>query len=208
MSSGNRTVPCSCGGVRDSRATQCSACRWRAVRTATAARAVGWQDAGVRRVERTERADQEMARFARVGGDGDCWRWTGMNNGRGYGLVHLEPGRRAYAHRYAWVVANGCDVPSGRLVCHTCDNRWCVNPAHLYAGTMSDNARDAVIRGRIDRVASGRKISATRRAWTHCKNGHPLSGDNLYRTPSTGQRVCRTCKAALAKARACKRRVS
>lgn len=36
----------------------------------------------------------------------------------------------------------------GHLACHTCDNRPCCNPRHLYRGTRQDNARDATTRGR------------------------------------------------------------
>ena len=33
------------------------------------------------------------------------------------------------------------------IVCHTCDNKLCVNPEHLYLGTYKDNLTDAYVRG-------------------------------------------------------------
>ncbi len=39
-------------------------------------------------------------------------------------------------------------IPDGLFVCHHCDNRKCINPEHLYVGTVQDNNNDRVVRGR------------------------------------------------------------
>ena len=69
-----------------------------------------------------------------------CHHWTGSIMPNGYGQIHSN-GRTAYAHRVAWELANG-PVPDGAFVLHTCDNRRCVNLAHLWLGTYLDNIND------------------------------------------------------------------
>lgn len=77
-----------------------------------------------------------------------CWTWKGSVGGNGYGKFRLPGRKSAHAHRVAWELANG--QPLGdRFACHTCDNKVCVNPMHLYAGDRLTNAADAVARGRI-----------------------------------------------------------
>lgn len=75
-----------------------------------------------------------------------CWEWTGSLNTSGYGHLRVN-GRLIIASRYAWERAHG-PIPEGACVLHTCDNRKCVNPKHLYLGTHKQNARDRSERGR------------------------------------------------------------
>jgi hypothetical protein len=83
-------------------------------------------------------------------GDG-CWEWQGSRDRDGYGIIGASRHQRAKrAHRVSWELHNGQPVPDGLDVLHHCDNKPCVNPAHLYTGTDSDNARDAVERGRLN----------------------------------------------------------
>lgn len=78
----------------------------------------------------------------RKGSPSECWEWTRSIGTGGYGKFGID-GVIEGAHRMAWTITNG-PIPEGLFVCHSCDNRKCCNPAHLWLGTIQDNLRDMV----------------------------------------------------------------
>jgi len=82
-----------------------------------------------------------------VGKPEDCWAWTAHKTAKGYGRMSMKPSEPVRAHRLAYMLANGA-IPPGLSVLHRCDNPPCCNPRHLFLGTIADNNRDMVEKGR------------------------------------------------------------
>jgi hypothetical protein len=83
-----------------------------------------------------------------------CWLWTAGTTGPGYGCFAID-GKSYAAHRIAYCLTKG---PTRLYVCHTCDERSCCNPAHLFAGRSKANGLDAAKKGRTSRRVLTPKI--------------------------------------------------
>jgi len=88
-------------------------------------------------------------------GANDCWPWTAGTFGGRYGAFQID-GRPVTAHRMAYSLSNG-EVPDDKVVCHSCDNPLCCNPAHLFLGTHADNMEDKTEKSRQYRPPTGEK---------------------------------------------------
>lgn len=114
-------------------------------------------------------------------GDDECWPWTGAKTSAGYGHIARggEGGGTVLAHRVSYELARG-PIPDGLVLDHLCRRRDCVNPAHLEPVTFGENCM------------RGTGIAPQNAARTECRNGHPLTPDNVRIAPN-GHRVCRAC---------------
>lgn len=75
-----------------------------------------------------------------------CWIWKGRTDRQGYGWFRWDY-RDQKSHRLSYQWAKG-SIPQGQFVCHSCDNPSCVNPDHLWIGSLQDNHRDMMNKGR------------------------------------------------------------
>ena len=85
-------------------------------------------------------------------GPDECWPWMGRLTLKqdGYGYIGIG-GKEYVAHRVAFALANPGKIefaaPKNKsekgFVLHSCDNRICCNPSHLFLGSYDDNNKDA-----------------------------------------------------------------
>lgn len=118
-----------------------------------------------------------------------CWIWFGCRDRKGYGHITLRGQQpdTVGAHRvmYAWLIAPLPVGKTGGEVDHLCKRTSCCNPVHLELVPSEIN----VERSDFPPALNKRK--------THCRRGHPLTGDNLRNLPN-GRRGCKTCQNAAA----------
>lgn len=122
---------------------------------------------------------------------GGCWLWLGAISAKGYGRFGLR-GRNRLAYNVAYELFVGPIPDDGLVFDHVCEEKSCVNPAHLQRVTNRVNVQ---------------RYFQRRPARTHCARGHDLTEDNVY-VFATGRRECRTCVRAYSNAWAAHRRAA
>lgn len=141
--------------------------------------------------KKIRRLGVHSAPISAFGASEQSWLWQGFvqpvrltSRGLhvgGYGDIGYR-GKGRPVHRVMWMLVKG-PIPPKMDVCHECDVRHCCNPDHLWLGTRKQNLLDMADKKR------GNKASKT-----HCKHGHPLSGDNVRLSNNGRRRSCKECQ--------------
>lgn len=119
-----------------------------------------------------------------------CWLWLGTMLSRGYGVFKWRA-QPHLAHRISLRFA-GREIKPSLTVDHLCRTKSCVNPDHLEVVSVRENLL------RAPNSPSTKNLQKS-----HCKNGHPLFGENLLVVPRPSgrtERWCKTCTAATSRA--------
>lgn len=122
---------CACGRPKEAKAQTCRIC---------------W-------LVKPKKADLASRFWEKVDKTENCWIWTAAVDRKGYGKLGMRidgKPRTVQAHRVAYQMLVG-PIPDGMVLCHRCDNPPCVNPTHLFVGTIADNMRDMARKGRFSR---------------------------------------------------------
>jgi hypothetical protein len=90
--------------------------------------------------------EQHWSRYVSDRPVNKCWEWQGTKDKDGYGKFCHDK-KHLRGHRASYIIHHG-EIPDGLLVCHTCDNPSCVNPAHLFLGDTRMNTIDMIHKSR------------------------------------------------------------
>lgn len=78
--------------------------------------------------------------------DDGCWYCSAGGEDSRYGTIWYI-NENIGNHCASWITHKG-PIPEGMCVLHTCDYMRCINPEHLFLGTLGDNNTDRKNKGR------------------------------------------------------------
>ncbi|MGH3628453.1 MAG: hypothetical protein ACRDRL_13585 [Sciscionella sp.] len=125
--------------------------------------------------------------YVRRGDINECWPWRTNEPGTFWWIDSNSTRVHQASYRLSYRLANdGADLPSDRVIAHSCDNPPCCNPHHLSLKTQSENVLEAVERGRHPSQTSESYKRSRENWWVHGKNG---SGEDNASAKLTNSQV-------------------
>lgn len=107
------------------------------------------------KIDRSKQCSEQCRLLSRIKIENGCWIYTGPTNWHGYGKTTFK-GKTERVHRISYLIFKG-PLKKGKIVCHSCDNKLCINPEHLWLGTYKENMQDALKKGRMKKPFLGKK---------------------------------------------------
>lgn len=109
-----------------------------------------------------------------------CWPWKACVDQNGYGCMwNCILKKRSRVTRVILFLYKNVPFESKLIACHKCDNPICVNPSHIFVGTMKDNSQDMVKKGRYN---PANKPKGSKHFASKLSEADVLKIRNMYRT--------------------------
>ena len=110
----------------------------------------------------------------------NCWNWEGYIEKNGYGHASYK-NKTIRAHRLSYILFKN-DINPDLVLCHSCNNRKCVNPDHLRQDTRSSNAIDMVYaKNQMQQKLSVDEVIEIKKALKHYYKGQVNDLAHFYK---------------------------
>jgi hypothetical protein len=110
-----------------------------------------------------------------------CWNWIACFEKSGYAHFTDKDGKPCRAHRFSYEYFVG-PLNSNLEICHSCNNKGCVNPNHLRQDTKSSNTIDKIYqKNHCNQVLSVEEVIEIKKAQKNYYRGQNNDLSHFYK---------------------------